>query len=305
MNLNVRLIETFRAIMTVGTVTGAAEMLHTSQPAASRSLQRLEAVLGLQLFVRTKGRLVPTAHGLAFYDEVKKSYMGLDHLNSFAQKLRQLQQGHVSVVCAPVFASHFIADAAQRFNVAHPGVTLAIETQVSSTIAEWMTAQRVGLGIAGYSMSPPGTTSEPFTDQHEVCALPADHPLARKRLVSPADLKDSNWIVFAGHDPYRYRLDKVFEAAGIARQFIVETQNSATACALIVRGVGVAVVNPFTAAEFLDQGLVMRRFSSPLPFVTCLLRATHRPASPLVDAFAQALGQTRNAYAARIRKALT
>ncbi|WP_457155575.1 LysR family transcriptional regulator, partial [Mesorhizobium sp. P5_C1] len=93
--LNARLIETFRAIMMVGTVTGAAEMLHTSQPALSRSLQRLESVVGLSLFKRTKGRLVPTAHALAFFEEVQKSYIGLEHLAHVAQKLKTLKAGHI------------------------------------------------------------------------------------------------------------------------------------------------------------------------------------------------------------------
>ncbi|WP_300758084.1 LysR family transcriptional regulator, partial [Janthinobacterium sp.] len=64
MSITLRHIEVFRAIMTTGSVTGAATMLHTSQPTVSRELARMELVTGLNLFERQGGRLVATAQAL-------------------------------------------------------------------------------------------------------------------------------------------------------------------------------------------------------------------------------------------------
>jgi DNA-binding transcriptional LysR family regulator len=100
--------------MTVGTVTAAADMLNTSQPAVSRSIQQMEVAIGLKLFRRDKGRLLPTAQALALHDEVKKSFLGLENICRAAANLRSFQSGSVSIVCAPAFSQGFIADVASR-----------------------------------------------------------------------------------------------------------------------------------------------------------------------------------------------
>ncbi|WP_141287755.1 LysR family transcriptional regulator, partial [Ideonella azotifigens] len=75
MKLTHRQVEVFRAVMTTGHVTRAAELLHSSQPTVSRELARLEQVLGLALFERVKGRLRPTVRALALLEEVEQSYV--------------------------------------------------------------------------------------------------------------------------------------------------------------------------------------------------------------------------------------
>lgn len=296
MRLNVRLVECFHAVMTVGTVTAAATMLNTSQPAVSRSIQQLEAATGLTLFQREKGRLIPTAHALALYEEVKKSFIGLGQLARVAANLRGFQSGSVSVVCAPVFSYGFVADAAGRFLEKFSSVSLSIDTQPSPTIGEWMAAQRFDIGIARYQ-SPPGSVSaSAFAEPDEVCVMPKDHPLASRKALEPGDLRGSRFIFLGDKDPYRLRLDNVFSRADVERSLVVETPHSASACSMVVKGAGIAIVNPFTAVDFLPYGLVMRRFSPALPFSTMLLRARHRPPSPLVDLFVKELFATRDRY---------
>ena len=71
-----RHVEVFRALMIAGSVTRAAELLHTSQPTVSRELARMEHSIGFPLFERIRGRLRPTMQALALYDEVRQSYAG-------------------------------------------------------------------------------------------------------------------------------------------------------------------------------------------------------------------------------------
>jgi len=55
-----REIEMFRAIMTSGSASKAAQLLGVSQPAVSQALARLEGHAGMQLFHRVRGKLHPT-----------------------------------------------------------------------------------------------------------------------------------------------------------------------------------------------------------------------------------------------------
>lgn len=74
--VNLRHIEIFHAVMTAGSLTEAAQLLHTSQPTVSRELARFEKVIGLKLFERIRGRLHPTVQGLRLFEEVQRSGTG-------------------------------------------------------------------------------------------------------------------------------------------------------------------------------------------------------------------------------------
>ena len=57
--MRLRHIEVFHAIMQAGTITGAAQLLHISQPAVTKVLQHCELKLGIPLFNRVRGKLYP------------------------------------------------------------------------------------------------------------------------------------------------------------------------------------------------------------------------------------------------------
>lgn len=78
--ITLRQIEIFHAVMTTGNLTEAAALLQTSQPTVSRELARFEKLIQLQLFDRVRGRLYPTVQGLRLFEEVQRSYYGLDRI---------------------------------------------------------------------------------------------------------------------------------------------------------------------------------------------------------------------------------
>ncbi len=73
------------------------------------------------------------------------------------------------------------------------------------------------------------------------------------------------------------------------RRMVVETHSAASICALVRAGAGISVVNPLTALDYAESGVVVRRFSVDVPFTVSLIRPLHRPGSALVDAFVQHL----------------
>ena len=59
MRLHPSVYEAFQVVMRTGTISGAAEVLGRSQPAVSRMTDKLESSVGVKLFERRKGRVVP------------------------------------------------------------------------------------------------------------------------------------------------------------------------------------------------------------------------------------------------------
>ncbi|WP_432659019.1 LysR family transcriptional regulator [Salmonella enterica subsp. enterica serovar Enteritidis] len=273
--VNLRHIEIFHAVMTAGNLTEAARLLHTSQPTVSRELARFEKVLGLTLFERTRGRLHPTVQGLRLFEEVQRSWYGLDRIVSAAESLREFRQGELSIACLPVFSQSFLPPLLPPFLARYPDVSLNIVPQESPLLEEWLSAQRHDLGLTETLHAPAGTTRTELLTLNEVCVLPCDHPLAAKTVLTPDDFQGENFISLSRLDSYRQLLDTLFAEHQVKRRMVVETHSAASVCAM--------------ALGYAASGVTVRRFSIDVPFTVSLIRPLHRPASALVDAFSKHL----------------
>ncbi|MFX1735750.1 LysR family transcriptional regulator [Paraburkholderia sp. A1RI_3L] len=289
MRITYRQIEIFRALMAAGSVTKAAEMLFTSQPTVSRELARLEQVIGLELFERVQGRLRPSLPGLTLFDEIKRSYVGIERINATAASLREFQGGRLSVLALPAFAHSLLPGACRRFAVAHPGAGVSISTQESPVLEEWLTGQLYDIGLTEHDSAPAGTSLTRLLEVNEVCVLPAGHPLLARQFIELEDLAQQSFISLSPTDPYRIQLDSDCAAKGIERRIVVETPSAVSLCGLVRKGVGVGIVNPLTALDFEGNELHIRPLRDTYTFRVSLVKPIHRPLNPAVAAFSLAV----------------
>lgn len=289
MGISIRHIEVFRAIMQAGSVTGAARLLFTSQPTVSRELARLESISGLRLFDREGGRLVPTAQAIMLLEEVERSYIGLERINSVAQSIRRFEHGQLSVACLPLFSQTLLPKVCKHFQQQHVGIGLSIAAQESPLLEESLSAQRYDLGLTEGEHVPRGTQGELLFCSDMVCILPEGHSLLSRPLLVMEDFRGVDFINFSGLDIYRQTLDEHFRQAGVERHTVIETTNAASVCAMVRQQLGVAIINPLTAVEESGRGLAIRPINVSIPYRVMLIRPDYRPSSIFVDAFCKSL----------------
>jgi len=278
-----RHIEVFRAVMTAGSVTAAAGLLHSSQPTLSRELARLEYLLGYALFERLSGRLKPSARALSLFEEVQRSYQGLDRISNHAAQLGRAEQAQLSVLCLPALSHALLPGACARFFVRYPTAQLSITPQESPLLEEWMSAQRFDLGLSEQTHAVPGTELIPLLSLDEVCVLPDGHALLSKKVLKPHDFEGQDFINLAADDPYRLQLDDLFTAQGVNRRARLETHSAIAVCAMVKAGLGLAIVNPLTALAMAGDGLELRRLSVSVPFQVNAMLPQFRPAQELTQ----------------------
>lgn len=289
MNVSLRHIEVFRAIMQAGSVTGAARLLLTSQPTLSRELARFESLSGLHLFDREGGRLVPTAQAVMLLEEVERSYIGLERINSVAQSIRRFEHGQLSITCLPLFSQTLLPNVCKQFHQQHSGIGLSITAQESPLLEESLSAQRHDLGLTESEHVPRGTRGELLFCADMVCILPEGHPLLSRSLLAMEDFRGVNFINLSGLDIYRQKLDEHFRLAGVDRHTVIETTNAASVCAMVRQQLGVAIINPLSAVQESGRGLAIRPINVSIPYRVMLIRPNFRPSSVFVDAFCKAL----------------
>ena len=291
MSISLRHIEVFRAVMLTGSVTRAAVLLNTSQPTASRELARLEALLQIKLFERVCGKLQPTAQAFCLFEEVRRSYSGLERIVSMAGAMRQFGQGQLSIICLPTFAQTLLPGACRLFLQQAPQAGISITPQESPLLEEWLSAQRHDLGLTESETEPAGTQAQRLFAGDMVCVLPQGHPLLVKPMLLAADFAGRDFVSLSMQDQYRQGLDALFEERGITRRMVMETTSAASVCAMVRQGLGLAIVNPLTALDEAGRGVEIRRFALSLPFVVSLILPQHRPSSSLVGEFVGLLQQ--------------
>lgn len=293
MDIQHRHIEVFRAVMTAGSVTAAAQLLHTSQPTLSRDLARLEQLLGYALFERERGRLKATARARALFDEVERSFQGLGRVIERAQALGRDEDAELTVLSLPALSHALLPGALATLLARHPGARVDITPAEPPLLDAWMSEQRFDLGLAEQATPLPGVRIEPVLEADEVAVLPADHPLASRKRLALKDFAGQDFISLAADDPYRREIDARFDAAGVARRLRVQTHSAVAVCELVRAGLGLAIVNPLTARACAADGLVVRALTVSIPYRVSALIPLHRPAQPLVGALLDALRPRR------------
>ncbi len=286
-----RHVEVFRALMTAGGVTAAAQALHTSQPTVSRELARMEQLLRMALFERVRGRLRPTAQAFALFEEVERSYAGLERVIDTATRLRQFTQGSLAIAALPAFAHALLPAVCARFQAAHPGVSVSVAPLESPELEARLAEQAFDLGLAEHDPAPGRLEASTLLERDEVAVLPDGHPLLRHRRLQLKHFDGLPFVSFHPRDRYRQVVDALFAQAGVERRLAVETDSAVAVCAMVRHGLGVAIVNPLTAQEMAGAGVQVRPLAVSIPFRAVLVRPLDRPGNPLVARFAKVLRQ--------------
>ncbi len=290
-----RQLQAFRAVIITGTVTQAAESLGISQPAISNLIVTLEHQLGFSLFERRKGRLYPTPDAKYLYEDVERALSGFDKVTQTAKDIRELKTGTLSIACMPGLSLGFLPKVVAEFLDDRPKVTVSLQTRSSQKVQEWIAAQLFDVGLAELPIDHTGIESELLSFDC-VCVLPENHSLAVKAIITPKDLDGLPFISLARDHMTFFRIKNAFSKAGAKRNIRVETQLFAPACSLVARGAGVSIIDPITAADYHNRGVVIRPFRPCIPFEIGILWPALQPRSALVEAFITLLKASAKTY---------
>jgi DNA-binding transcriptional LysR family regulator len=288
--LNIKQLDAFRAVMVSGSTVGAARLLRTSQPAISRLLAQLEASLQLTLFDRTSGRLVPTTEAALLFSEVERTFASVDKIREIARDLRVANAGELTIASMPVLALGFLPEAVAAFNRRHPRTRISLSMHMSPRVAELVAAQQVDLGFGEFpyqatSFDRPGIEAEEFACVPHLLAVPVGHRLAGLAVARPQDLAGERFVSLSRNTVGRLLVDRLFEQAGVERELVVETQVAAVVATFVAKGLGVGLIDPFTASDFAGAGIVAVPFEPAVEMRLALMHPTHRALTRIASEF--------------------
>lgn len=286
MRLNHRQLEAFRAMIETSSVTEAAKRIHITQPAASRLLSDLEHQVGYPLFARVKNRLTPTPEAQALFEEVERSFIGLETIAEAAREIGTYRRGTLHVAGMPAMALEFLPSIIGSFCKERPDISIALQIRSSQKVADCIASQQYDLGFAEVSVKHPGVSSEILLTAPLVAILPPDHKLADHDILEPKDLENEPFISLGAGYPIRQKIDAIFQAADVERKLQVETQLSIAVGQLVASGAGIGLIDPITAAHLEKQNRIkIRPFYPKIQYSYQALYPKHKPISQISRKF--------------------
>lgn len=296
LRLNLKQIDAFRSVMISGSTTEAASLLKVSQPAVTRLIQNLESQIDFQLFIRQNGRLHPTPEAEALFQEVEQAYTGLYHLSNVMRNVRLLESGHLRIIVSTPMAQRMLPDALAKFQQHRPDVRISIRTVVKQDMPKWLDTQQFDVALATFPVDYPPEHLCNLVSLNGVCIVPTNHELTKAEVIYAEDLAGLPFISIVPDTLLRMKVDQVFDQSGIQRRMMIETQSGASICSLVAVGLGVSIVDPFTASNFIGKGLVMKPFRPIINFDFGILLPIQRPRSSIVDEFIEVVRECARAF---------
>jgi DNA-binding transcriptional LysR family regulator len=278
--MNFRHLEVFFAVMTCGTVTEAARQLGVSQPSVTTTIQQAEARLGIQLFQRESGRLVPTREARILFEEAERAHDALSSFRALARRLQMGRGGHVRVAAVPSISLELLPDAIARFQQLHSDFNYSVSTLNTEEMLQQLDS-RVGAFNLGFSfghLDDSGFATQKIGDADLMVAYPAAWELPAGDALDLSDLAELPYISGFDSTPAGQVCRNLFAEAGVEPRVVATIHTHHLAGRLVQRGMGYAVLDSVTLRALLhEQGsdtVVIRRIAGePTIPVTAIFRA--------------------------------
>lgn len=270
-DLSLRLLEIFDAVMRRRTTVDAAADLGISQPAVSNAIKALEKQLGLVLFERTRRQLLPTEEARRLLREIEPLFGMLQNVKEEVRDLRHARSGRLRMISTPPLGHTVVPHALKRFLKERPKVRVNYDIRRLETVIQSVETGAAEIGFVLGVRHHPGLTVTQLHVGEMVCVTPADHPLAGKEKITPADITSHRLIGLETSLGASVR--SAFDTAGVPYMSDVQVRYCHTACVLANAGIGVAVVDPWSAKFTQAQEIVTRPFS---PSTQVVAAAIHR-----------------------------
>jgi len=286
--MDVKLLEAFRAVVDARSVTAAAQAMGITQPAVSGQIAKLEESVGFALFERAGGRLKPTPEGMLFYAEATRVLGEVDRLAATTAQIREGQSGRLVIASHPAAAISLLPALVADFVAQRPGVSVRMISRHSDVVSQLLPTEGYDLGIAELPVDETDVRLVRY-QMRCVAILPPRHPLASRKLLTPAVLSGQPMVAPARSPQMLSRVYGTFGAAGAQINAVVEAEFFASCCALVAAGTGWSLVDPLSAKSFSSLGLVTRQFEPAVMYDIGVFHRRDREPSVLAAAFLEEL----------------
>jgi DNA-binding transcriptional LysR family regulator len=273
--VSLRTLECLVAILEQGSLTQAAAVLHTSQPALSHQIAAMERELGTPVIERLPRGVRPTAAGLAAAAEARIALAAADRAVLAGRRAAAGGGGRIRIACAETMTAWVLVPVLRSWRRRFPGVELDLSEYTS---ADAMLEALVS-GRADITVGPrPSRTDEHIEvlGREEIAVVAsAEHRFSSLAAVPLAELAAEPFVHYDPGNGFGVWVGQFAARHGVVLPSpVLRTGSPRTAAQLAMAGMGVALV-PYSALPPRPDGTVRSLDPLELRDVTVIVAAPH------------------------------
>lgn len=211
-------LEQLIAVAECKTLSAAAEKLHLSQPALSRSMQKLEAELQVPLFTRHKNKIELNENAKMAVDYARKilwqSRDMMEHFRAFDLSRRTIRVGS----CAPMP----MWDVLPVLSSLYPAMTISSEIKEEEALLQGLLDGTYQFVFLPYEITESGIQCKKYMEEHLFFSLPPGHALSGRKVLHLRDLNGETMLLYSDIGFWKKALEKEMPET----HFLVQTEFS-------------------------------------------------------------------------------
>jgi len=256
---SIRALECFIAVADHGSVTEAARLLHSSQPAVSHQLATLEREAHTELLRREHRGVTLTPAGRAALPDARRAVEAAASAVRIARAVGEVAQGTLRLACAQSLTVPVLAPVIRMWRRRHAEVAITLhEAATFEVFLDLMDTDTVDMALVPLPV-PGRFTATTVAEEEIVLAAPSGHRLTRGSTVRLHDLEGAQIVHFTPDNGLSAWLDRSLADAGVRTETVMRTAVSSAAPQLAAAGLGVAIC-PVSAVGTGFRG-ALRSFS--------------------------------------------
>lgn len=225
-------------------VSRAASVLGTSQPAVSKQIRLFETELGCDLLIRKSNRILGlTSAGDAIIEAAQRTLWEADNLQRITAEFTKKGAGRLVIATTHMYARYVLRPIIKEFIERHPDVQLVLRQGIPSMIARWIAAGEADIGISG--MAPDvheNLVFLPFGEFDRSVFAPEGHPLLKDKRVTLKSLARFPIITLDQSMEGGRRVIDAFRAADIKPNIVLSAIDADVVKSYVELGLGIAIL---------------------------------------------------------------
>jgi DNA-binding transcriptional LysR family regulator len=247
-----RMIEAFRAAIMHGGISAGADALGMSQPSMSRLMTELQHLVGLPLFTKHGRTVKPTDEALALMTKVQQSFLGLEEITRFSEQLRKQRLGRLSISAIPSIGHSIMPEAVEHLRNKYPDVVVSLTISSYLEVARSVRNREADIGFTADKLSIGDLETVAEFSADCVCIGTSKWLPAKAAVLAPKDLIGKPFVGLIG--TFQRQIDALMSTTGEQLDIMVEASLFQTASELVLRGMGLSIVDALTGARHRLRG---------------------------------------------------
>jgi DNA-binding transcriptional LysR family regulator len=257
-SLELRQLRLFIEVAKHKSITKAAENMHISQPALSKTLRALEDELGMTLIIRTNKTSDLTDAGKVVLEYALRMTVLVDEMKTTLIDMTNLSRGQINIGLPPFIGSLFFPRVMAKFHHAFPNIELNITEYGGARVVKSVEEGEFELGVAVLPIDEQEFSVYPIVEEEMRLVVYKDHHLSDRVEVELKELRDEEFIFYHEEFALNQIMRNHFIAAGFEPKILFKSSQWDLMTEMVAANLGITI---------LPQSICNRAFNSDIKVI--------------------------------------